>query len=670
MRYNNFFKNEDIVQLFLEHAPAAMAMLDMHMHYLAVSKRWMDDYGLDSQDILGLSHYEVFPEISERWKNIYKRGLAGETIHEKNDPFIRADGQIQWLKWEVRPWYTIDSTIGGIIIFTEDITQSMIYEKELQKELMYHQKLIENSNDGIAIVNQNHRIVEVNQRFADMLGYTKDELCKLYTWDFDAIMNESEIRKRLSDLSNIQMILQTQHRRKDGTLYDAEVSIGGTTIDGELIIFTATRDITEQKKLLEVTKLEQIRYKTLMKLASDGIHIFDIEGNLIECSHSFAEMLGYTDSEMSNMTVMDWDVNFTKEILLNDFKKQTEITRIIETKHKRKDGSIIDVQIHVSSINLDGKTYLQAASRDVTKEKEAERKIRSFVNLVDKYVLISTTDLNGIITNVSEAFCTLSGYTKEELIGKSHKMLKHPDVETSVFEDMWNTIIMNKTWEGEIKNRKKDGGSYWTSITISPIYADNNEKIGYTAIRQNITDKKKIEKLSITDPLTGIYNRRYFDSVFPKVINSAKRNGNYICFVMEDIDYFKTYNDTYGHQAGDKVLIDISNNINMHLKRTSDYCFRFGGEEFVIIYECQNENECYNLAKVIHASIDSLKIEHKSSPVKSNITVSMGLVVISPKDTVDIQTVYKQADDMLYLAKKRGRNQIIKFDKDRVSKVD
>lgn len=125
-------QSKEQLKLFIEYAPAALAMFDREMRYLACSQRWCSDYLLGDRNLLGLCHYDVFPNINAGWKAIHRRCLAGEVICSEEDQYVRVDGTIQWLRWEVRPWLT-GNIIGGIVIFTEDITQQKQAETALQQ---------------------------------------------------------------------------------------------------------------------------------------------------------------------------------------------------------------------------------------------------------------------------------------------------------------------------------------------------------------------------------------------------------------------------------------------------------------------------------------------------------------------------------------------------------
>lgn len=298
-------------------------------------------------------------------------------------------------------------------------------------------------------------------------------------------------------------------------------------------------------------------------------------------------------------------------------------------------------------------------TKEIRKREEIEKRLKSFNELIDENIISSSTDLRGYITDVSNAFCRISKYSREELIGKNQNIVRHPDMSSEVYKELWKTISSNKIWEGEIKDRAKDGTDYWIHIKITPKFDEFNNKIGYISIKQDITDKKIIEEISITDGLTNLYNQRYFNDFSQKFINSAKRENHFISFLIIDVDYFKQYNDTYGHLMGDNVLKKVATALKDYSSRSDDYCFRLGGEEFGILFKSKNQEKAFQFAKMILKNIENLKIEHKSSIVSKYITVSMGLFSDYSKNIIDIDDIYKKADKMLYLAKETGRNRVI-----------
>lgn len=291
-----------------------------------------------------------------------------------------------------------------------------------------------------------------------------------------------------------------------------------------------------------------------------------------------------------------------------------------------------------------------------------KRELEQKVEIIDKYVISSSTDLNGVITQASQAFSDISGYTKEELIGKSHRMLRHPDMPDEMFSDLWSTIKSGKIWTAKLKNLKKNKDYYWVDTIITPIIDSNGNVNGYNSIRKDITNEKRIEMLSITDELTGLYNRRHFNNTIENEIKRALRQGSILSFLMLDVDFFKYYNDTYGHQAGDNVLSSLGEVLLKELKRTEDFAFRLGGEEFGAIYTTKTFENAQEIAQRIRKAVENLKIEHKNSKISGVVTASLGLVSIdfSNKSNLnyDTDSLYKVADDELYKAKEGGRNRL------------
>lgn len=286
-----------------------------------------------------------------------------------------------------------------------------------------------------------------------------------------------------------------------------------------------------------------------------------------------------------------------------------------------------------------------------------EKKLQDYINIVNQNVIISSTNIQGVITEVSEAFCEISGYKKDELIGKSHNIVRHPNTPTSFYKEMWNTLLSKKEWRGEIKNLAKNGDIYWIYAIITPILK-NSEIIGFTSIKSNITNKKHIEELSITDELTKIYNRRFFNIKIEEEINRAKRDKKELCLIILDIDFFKQYNDTYGHPQGDIVIKSVANVLKNRTNRADDFAFRVGGEEFVIITHIEKD-KVFDYANSIKDDIENLKIEHRGNKASKYVTISLGVVCKNAIEINSSEELYKEADDNLYEAKRSGRNCVV-----------
>lgn len=311
------------------------------------------------------------------------------------------------------------------------------------------------------------------------------------------------------------------------------------------------------------------------------------------------------------------------------------------------------------------KTHINLHLRQIELEKMAQtmqeqnEKLLRYKELIDKHIITSTTDLQGFITESSTAFSEISGYTKEELLGLPQSVVRHPDMPASFFENLWKTIKKDTPWQGEIKNLNKNGQEYWVKAFISPLF-EGGKKVGYSAVRYDITDKKIIEAISITDGLTNIYNRRHFNETFPKILNSAKRDENLVCFLLLDIDHFKLYNDNYGHQMGDRVLIKFAEALKNSSNRADDMVFRLGGEEFGVLFRAQTKEKALGHAQRVKESIAALKIPHEFTSLESKIiSASMGLVCEKSQNIESMDVAFKQADDLLYRAKELGRDTIV-----------
>lgn len=276
--------------------------------------------------------------------------------------------------------------------------------------------------------------------------------------------------------------------------------------------------------------------------------------------------------------------------------------------------------------------------------------IEEYLDIIDRHVLISKTDLEGNITYASNAFLKLMGFEWTELVGQNHRVMKHPDMPENVFKELWGTITSQKTWNGDVKNKKKNGDIAWLQTTISPIIDEKKEHVGYVAIRNNLTDKILAQKLVITDPLTKTYNRMKLDSAVKLEIERIRRYGDPLSMIFIDIDHFKEINETKGHHIGDKIIVQLAKFIQKRC-RLMDVFGRWSGEEFAIVCVKTNLPGAMILANRIHSE---LALENWEEDI--NITCS--LAVSECRGDENKAEFIQRMETLLQRAKDNGRNRI------------
>ncbi|MDY0123703.1 MAG: diguanylate cyclase [Sulfurimonas sp.] len=283
----------------------------------------------------------------------------------------------------------------------------------------------------------------------------------------------------------------------------------------------------------------------------------------------------------------------------------------------------------------------------------AHKKLKEYTSIIDRYIITATTKTDSTILGVSSAFEESSGYSKDELIGEKMSIIKDPGRDKAIIKDLWETICSKKTWVGEIKNRKKDGSTYWLEQHIVPKIDKEDNIESFVSIGIDITAKKELEKLATIDKLTGIYNRRRVEEFLQIEMEVAKRHSQPLSLILVDIDHFKSVNDTYGHQVGDMVLSQSTKVISQNLRK-SDIFGRWGGEEFVVICPQTNKNEAFVLAQKLRAAME----EHEFEKV-GHKTICLGIAELEHEDNE--KTLVEKADKALYEAKNGGRNRAVIF---------
>lgn len=293
-------------------------------------------------------------------------------------------------------------------------------------------------------------------------------------------------------------------------------------------------------------------------------------------------------------------------------------------------------------------SILYGVIEDITTLELQKRELKANSKIIDEFVMITTTDLRAIITNVTTSFCNVSGYTKDELIGSHHNIIRDSGTPLETYKDMWATITSGKTWKGELKNKTKCGKDFWVYCIISPTFDDNEKINGYTSVKYDITDKKTIENLSKRDKLTNLYNRVKIDDALNQEIERAQRHNLELSVILLDIDNFKSINDNYGHIIGDKILSSFAQ-ILQNNTRKIDVVGRWGGEEFIIISQNTNTKTAQILAEKLRLIIENFEF---TSSIKN--TASFGIAQFQKED--NSESLITRADNALYRAKRNGKN--------------
>lgn len=279
---------------------------------------------------------------------------------------------------------------------------------------------------------------------------------------------------------------------------------------------------------------------------------------------------------------------------------------------------------------------------------------------------------------VNRAFEKMTGYSKEEAIGRNcrylqgdQKNLRHIDVVRSAIKNAEYCLVT-------LRNYRKDGTLFWNELSISPVFDAHGKVTHFIGIQKDVTarvelekrlskerkslqeSKAKLEDLVIYDSLTGIYNRRHFETQLKETWQHLVDTQGSLILMMVDVDYFKPYNDTYGHLAGDAVLKRVAATLSSCMRRETDFTARYGGEEFIVFATDMNQQEAIDYGQTLCANLRSLSIPHAASS-NGFLTISCGIAHINPISTSDPGLLLRQADSALYTAKAKGRNQAVLF---------
>jgi diguanylate cyclase (GGDEF)-like protein/PAS domain S-box-containing protein len=303
---------------------------------------------------------------------------------------------------------------------------------------------------------------------------------------------------------------------------------------------------------------------------------------------------------------------------------------------------------------------------DVTDLMRAKEELRIAAIAFESQEGIIVTDTSAVILRVNRAFTRLTGYSEEDALGKSPHLLSSGHHDKAFYQSMWATLLKEGYWQGEIWNRRKNGNVYAEWLTISPVFGPDGSLTHYVGTFSDISDNKEAEaeihRLAYFDPLTKLPNRRLLQDRLEQALITASRSGLFGVFMFIDLDHFKILNDTRGHNAGDRLLVEVALRMRATV-REGDTVARLGGDEFVVLLENVNELavETAAIAKQIGEKLlEALSLPYNFDDFKYHCTASVGIKLFQGKD--NIEELFKHADLAMYEAKTVGRNALRFYD--------
>lgn len=432
-------------------------------------------------------------------------------------------------------------------------------------------------------------------------------------------------------------------------------------LESEYLEFALKDNRRTRRQLQE----SEMRRRAVFNQARQYMGILDLDGTLRDANRSALELIGDPDPEevigkpFWNTPWWSHDPQLQERLRRAFADVATGRSSRFEATHPDADGSLhyIDFQLH-PILDESGKLALALAEGgDVTDRHRIEEQRRLALRVFQSsHDGILITDPRGIILDVNQAFCDLTGYSREEAVGHSAGLLDSGHHDKEFFRQMFDTIARQDHWLGEIWNRTKAGAISVVLMTISAVRDTAGELTHYVGVFTDITQKKeserRLEHLAHHDPLTDLPNRSLFRDRLRQAIRKAGRDDQPLALLFIDLDRFKEVNDSLGHVAGDQLLVEAARRI-MACVRSSDTVARLGGDEFTIVLQgVEDRNAATGIAREV---IEALAVPFELGQDTVSLSASIG-IALCPDDAEDPDDLTDFADQAMYDAKALGRN--------------
>ncbi|MDH4189784.1 MAG: PAS domain S-box protein, partial [Betaproteobacteria bacterium] len=603
----------------------------------------------------------------------------------------KPDGEIIWIVSEGR---IVERDANGralrAIGTNRDITQRKRAEEALRISEANLRAMTEHASVGI-LINAHGYHVFSNPTIRDMLGYSADELTRSTIRDLvapDELPNVLERnRLRMAGLAS-----PTQYESalvsKDGRIIPVDLYATITEWNGAPANMVFVSDISARKRAEVALRESEERFRVLFEQAGVGVAQIDFRtGRVLRANRKYAEILGYEPEEIAQtnfQSVTHPDdladaVARMKRIVAGELREYS-----VDKRYLRRNGTVVWGRLTVSPIwrSDEAPTQYIAVIEDITERRAAEQELRIAAIAFESQVGMMVTDARSVILRVNRSFTEMTGYSAEEAIGKTPRLLKSDHHDAAFYAAMWESIGNTGSWQGEIWDRRKNGDVFPVWLVVSAVKADDGSITHYIGSHTDITLRKsaedKINNLAFYDALTGLPNRRLLRDRLAHVVAGSARNRRHGAIMFLDLDNFKNLNDTQGHGVGDQMLVEVAQRLKSSV-RQGDTVARLGGDEFVVMLEdLDSEGPAAAKAEVVAVKIFELlnqpyRLESRlghgtQSAIHYQGTASMGITLFGEHGE-SVDELLRRADLAMYRAKSAGRNTWRFFDPDMQSAI-
>ena len=514
------------------------------------------------------------------------------------------------------------------------------------------------------------QIIAANPAAARFYGYPVERLSRLRISDINTADPAHTRAARMRAVRKEANAFEFQHRRSDGELRDVEVFATPVRDGPRTLLLSIIHDSTARKQAERALQASEERLRAAGEIVYDRIYRWDPGSDQIEWLDRGSRAPGGPIAEVP-VGVADWMSMIhpdDHEGARHAWERRRHSSETFEHEYRIRsgDGSYRHWLDRSSPLVDDaGPPFAWVGGcTDVTERKRSDEKLRLaatvFTSAQEGIVI---TDRHANIIDVNDAFTRITGYTRDEALGRNPRFLSSGRQGRDFYETMWRSLHERGFWLGELWNRHKDGTLFAELLSISSVRGDNGDIQNYVALLTDVTEQKaykeRLEHIAYHDSLTNLPNRALLSDRLHQAIAQARRHATTVAVVYLDLDGFKEVNDGFGHDVGDRLLIEIAGRLQNAL-REEDTVARLGGDEFVVVLVgLPDPGACADLLpRLLAAATRPLRVDDQVH----EISASLGVTFFPQPDPVDPDQLLRQADQAMYQAKLDGKNRFHLFD--------